>query len=128
MYSKYTLIVKKDPSLKIKTSSRHPFIALLRFVFLLVVSLSEASSGGGLDLSEWVRSSRQLSAEDSSGGVALGLVSALQKWANSLETKMVGLKDSNVQLIQVGYCSQMTIMIDKVGLKDIASRTSILSF
>ena len=39
--------------------------------------------------------------EEGSGGVALGLVSALQKWANSLETKMVGLKDSNVQLIQV---------------------------
>ena len=72
------------------------------------MSLSKASSDEGLDLSEWLRSSRQLSAEDNSGGgggVALGLVSALQKWANSLETKMVGLKDSNVQLLQVLYLS-----------------------
>ena len=103
----YITLIARAPSLNTKISGRHPLIPPLRFVFLLVLSLSEASSGGGLDLSEWMRSSRQLSAEDSSGGVALGLVSALQKWANSLETKMVGLKDSNVQLIQVGYCSQM---------------------
>ena len=82
------------------------------------MSLSEAVSvTGGLDLSEWLRGSRQLSGEDSStggGGVALGLVSALQKWANSLETKMVGLKDSNVQLIQVWYSSN-TYNFDKMS-------------
>ena len=96
----------------INVSRRHPFILPLSFVLLVVVSLSlsEATLTGGLDLSEWLRSSRQLSGEDGSGGgggVALGLVSALQKWANSLETKMVGLKDSNVQLIQVLYFSNI---------------------
>ena len=102
--------------MSIKVSRRHPFILPLRFVLLVVVvslSLSEASFTGGLDLSEWLRSSRQLSGEDGTGGggggVALGLVSALQKWANSLETKMVGLKDSNVQLIQVLYYCNITL-------------------
>ena len=96
--------------MSIKVSRRHPFILPLRFVLLVVsLSLSEASFTGGLDLSEWLRSSRQLSGEDGTGGVALGLVSALQKWANSLETKMVGLKDSNVQLIQVLYYSNITL-------------------
>ena len=42
-----------------------------------------------LDLSEWMRSSRQLGNED---GVALGLVSALQKWATSLESESSTLK------------------------------------
>ena len=100
--------------MSIKVSRRHPFILPIRFVLLVVVvslSLSEASFTGGLDLSEWLRSSRQLSGEDGTGGggVALGLVSALQKWANSLETKMVGLKDSNVQLIQVLYYCNITL-------------------
>ena len=98
----------------IKVLRRHPVISPLRFV-LVLVSLSEARGHtGGLDLSAWLRGSRQLSPEDASGeggGVALGLVSALQKWANSLETKMVGLKDSNVQLIQVGDSSNYRITI-----------------
>ena len=83
---------------------------------VVVVSLTEASQTGGLDLSAWLRTSRQLSAEDGSGEVALGLVSALQKWANSLETKMVGLKDSNVQLIQVGQGEEYYNLY-KVGIR-----------
>ena len=68
-----------------------------RFAFLLL-TLTAGCLGDQLDLSEWMRSGRQLGDSD---GVALGLVSALQKWANSLETKMVGLKDSNLQLVEV---------------------------
>ena len=53
------------------------------------------------------RAARQFGtgAGEGEGGVALGLVSALQKWANSLESQtsslrseMVGLKNSNVQV------------------------------
>ena len=46
-------------------------------------------SGEKLDLSQWLRSPRQLSEGD---GVALGLVSALQKWATSLESDSSSLK------------------------------------
>ena len=37
-----------------------------------------------LDLSQWTRAGKQFGGNEE-GGVALGLVSALQKWANSLE-------------------------------------------
>merc|ERR1711923_274286 len=60
----------------------------------------------GIDLSEWTRSGKQLGGNEE-GGVALGLVSALQKWASSLESQtptlrseVLGLKNSNIQLME----------------------------
>jgi len=59
-----------------------------------------------LDLSQWTRSGKQFGGNEE-GGVALGLVSALQKWANSLESQtstlrseVLGLKNSNIQLME----------------------------
>ena len=56
---------------------------------MALVSILPLISGEKLDLSQWLRSPRQLSEGD---GVALGLVSALQKWATSLESDSSSLK------------------------------------
>ena len=52
---------------------------------LLLLLLGAVHVEGGLDLEALLdRGARQLS--DGEGGIALGLVSALQKWANSIGT------------------------------------------
>ena len=65
-------------------------------------------SGEGLDLSQWLRSPRQLSEGD---GVALGLVSALQKWATSLEADSSSLKQDMDKFTQAN-----TKLVDEVRL------------
>ena len=50
--------------------------------------------GSKLDLSPWLRSPRQLAGADDTGGVAaLGLVTALQQWAEQLETEGTTVRD-----------------------------------
>ena len=56
--------------------------ALLTLLLTLLGKLQSAE----LDLSQWTRSGKQFGGNEE-GGVALGLVSALQKWANSLESQ-----------------------------------------
>ena len=65
-------------------------------------------SGERLDLSQWLRSPRQLSEGD---GVALGLVSALQKWATSLEADSSSLKQDMDKFTQAN-----TKLVDEVRL------------
>ena len=64
--------------------------------------------GERLDLSQWLRSPRQLSEGD---GVALGLVSALQKWATSLEADSSSLKQDMDKFTQAN-----TKLVDEVRL------------
>ena len=61
-----------------------------------------------LDLSQWLRSPRQLSEGD---GVALGLVSALQKWATSLEADSSCLKQDMDKVTKAN-----TKLVDEVRL------------
>ena len=61
-----------------------------------------------LDLSQWLRSPRQLSEGD---GVALGLVSALQKWATSLEADSSSLKQDMDKITEAN-----TKLVDEVRL------------
>ena len=61
-----------------------------------------------LDLSQWMRSSRQLSQGD---GVALGLVTALQKWATTLESDSSSLKQELDKVKQSN-----TKLVDEVRL------------
>ena len=65
-------------------------------------------SGDKLDLSQWMRSPRQLSEGD---GVALGLVSALQKWATSLESDSSSLKEDMEKVRQAN-----SKLVDEVRL------------
>ena len=65
-------------------------------------------SGEQLDLSQWLRSGKQLSEGD---GVALGLVSALQKWATSLESDSSSLKQDMDKVRETN-----TKLVDEVRL------------
>ena len=50
--------------------------------------LAASVLGSKLDLSPWLRAPRQLAGAGDTGGVAaLGLVTALQQWAEQLETE-----------------------------------------
>jgi len=78
----------------------------MKTLVLILVTICGQLQSAELDLSKWTRAGKQFGG-DEEGGVALGLVSALQKWANSLESQtstlrseVLGLKNSNVQLIE----------------------------
>ena len=78
----------------------------MKILGIILVTIFGKLQSFELDLSEWTRTGKQFG-ENEEGGVALGLVSALQKWANSLESQtstlqseVLGLKNSNIQLVQ----------------------------
>ena len=63
--------------------------------------LAASVLGSKLDLSPWLRAPRQLAGAGDTGGVAaLGLVTALQQWAEQLETEgsTVGTGDTSTCL------------------------------
>ena len=78
----------------------------MKTLLIFCLSLVGKLQSEELNLSAWTRGGKQFGANEE-GGVALGLVSALQKWANSLEsqtstlrTEVLGLKNSNIQLME----------------------------
>ena len=78
----------------------------MKILGIILVTVFGKLQSFELDLSQWTRVGKQFGGNEE-GGVALGLVSALQKWANSLESQtstlqseVLGLKNSNVQLIE----------------------------
>jgi len=78
----------------------------MKTLLIFCLSLVGKLQSEELNLSAWTRGGKQFGANEE-GGVALGLVSALQKWANSLEsqtstlrTEVMGLKNSNIQLME----------------------------
>merc|ERR1712045_217423 len=80
---------------------------IIRHILALICSLPLISAER-LDLSQWLRSPRQLSEGD---GVALGLVSALQKWATSLEADSSSLKQDMDKITEAN-----TKLVDEVRL------------
>jgi hypothetical protein len=64
----------------------------MRGAVLVVLVVAVRGEGGGLDLSGLDLASRLGRQLDGGGGVALGLVSALQQWSDSLETKTSTLR------------------------------------
>eukprot|EP00090_Calanus_glacialis_P035978 TRINITY_DN6138_c0_g1_i1.p1 TRINITY_DN6138_c0_g1~~TRINITY_DN6138_c0_g1_i1.p1 ORF type:complete len:725 (-),score=193.83 TRINITY_DN6138_c0_g1_i1:220-2394(-) len=94
-------------------------------IILLLTLLGELQSAE-LDLSQWTRAGKQFGGNEE-GGVALGLVSALQKWANSLESQtstlrseVLGLKNSNIQLIE----EMQQIKSQNINLKNEVSQAN----
>ena len=89
-------------------------------VFLVLISDSDSA----LDLSEFVRSGRQLSGED---GVALGLVTALQKWAATLESDSSSLKQqlADIQLSNTQLVDEVkTLKSQNINLKNEVSQAN----
>ena len=79
----------------------------MKILLLLLFKLYGTIHSEPLDLSHWTRDGKQLGTNKEGGGLALGLVSALQNWANSLESQtttlrseVLGLKNSNIQLME----------------------------
>ena len=65
--------------------------------------------GSKLDLSPWLRSPRQLAGADDTGGVAaLGLVTALQQWAEQLETEGTTV---DISLFSIQLCTYLYIFV-----------------
>ena len=61
--------------------------------------LAASVLGSKLDLSPWLRAPRQLAGAGDTGGVAaLGLVTALQQWAEQLETEGSTVRDIPISI------------------------------
>ena len=93
---------------------------MLASVYLLLISDCDCA----LDLSEFVRSGRQLSGED---GVALGLVTALQKWATTLESDSSSLKQqlADIQLSNTKLLDEVkTLKSQNINLKNEVSQAN----
>ena len=80
-----------------------------RFRVLLLIPIFNLCCCEQLDLSQWIRNGKQLSSQD---GVALGLVSALQKWATSVESDSSSLKSdlSDIKQTNAKLLEQMKIV------------------